>query len=373
MSDFLYMTGGLFPVPSPLYLLRMHDLGFSGVRTGYTWPDLEVKPGVYDFSKIDPGVQAYLDAGFKVVFNFGGITDSACGGFPTYGGTVAHGCIDFVDPHGGVGAGNLRYRSELPHCANPPLRIDLEALANAGEQCALRSWAKHVTATGFGNEPDDPLNPPKTLVNTRWRGDWRPVGMWAHLLNAAYARGWRRVLPNTKFWGPDTATEGFTAAMWKLQTENILLGTDTLSDPDVKWMSDQWTAVHLYDQLHTHLYAGSGHFPEDALKRVHGNGGVLAWLEEYGFDWSVPLAIGESGIENGEDPRGFLAYVTALYILELFDHITFDHITWMPTHIFFGNGTEAEMALGKYEPNQLYRDAQAMISRLTWRHRGTRS
>jgi hypothetical protein len=374
---FLHLVINQFPV-NELLLSRLRDMGVSGYRAGGDAAAnfLTDEPGIYNFSQIDEAIETTVQYG-DVFANIGAIPPEAVGGVKAYGGGLVDeprgGCLRFVRPDGGVGVDNLVYAHDLDYCENPPLNIDRQVIFNQGAAFAGRPWATKVSWVGIGNERDDPNYPTKHLIDRDWQGDWQPAAQHTLLfVDRPFIDGWKSVLPKTIIMGPECATAGYLASMYKAQTVNLLANSSLLeTSASARLIHDAWTPGYVYDVLSGHLYQNEGMpFLAGSLGRLYGWGGYIPYLKSVGWKGEIPFTCGECGPSDSspQDIALIPEFIESLWAMH-----TVEFVTLYSPHHFFGDGTiaglKAQLVANKCEPNELYGRVQKVMSRIESKHR----
>jgi len=308
------------------YAERLADMGTSGIRLSVYWPEVEPESGRFAWDVPDDAIDAITSQGMSVYLNLVDIPAHAAGGwegyrtwFPRTAKNVWPRCWD---PSGNYDP------SISAECAAPP-HIDGDALRRTAAELA-KHYGSRVRYWGMGNEPDLPVFFPPA-ISADWGASARRA---AFEQSKPFAEGIRSVIPDATLMGPETSTAGSLNAMLRAERE-----------ANAPW----------YDIISFHLYAQGGHFPEDALARIDGAGEYLAYLRDGDVRAGRPLAIGETGVEHGEDPVLVLKFLRELRARDVFDIVTL----LMP-RAFFREGT---FEAGTFEPNQLFRDVERLITR----------
>ena len=265
-------------------------LGVSIIRLfNVSWPEIETSPNQYDFvtCRLDDSIRRIRDAGMQIYLN--------------------------PSPRPGQAPAPAWHQVAS---SKPPLPcIDTAALERFAAALAEK-YGQDVAMWGWGNENDSTWDSIGVLASTAYGGDWStPAGHQFAQYTLPFARGIRSRLPDATIAGPETMTYGYASTM--LQAENDLIAT-----------SGEHRAT---DIVSTHGYAMTGHFPEDALKRLAGEGDTLEnWMKEGNALNGRREMIGEVGIEHGEDPQGLLTYAQKVRAMNRFQYVFFHDLdSWL--------------------------------------------
>lgn len=320
-------------------------LGVSIIRLAtVSWPDIETSPGVYDFNStacpLEHSLRLLQAAGLRV----------------------------YMNPSTRTGQPNAPAWHVLPSPAGDPRPyIDTKAfekfVAALVTYCSgftMPDGSPMVVLYGWGNEVDSDDDP---IGRYRWSipvspdaTDRNPWSLCAqHQWNQyslPFARAVRSVLPEATICGPETMTYGYGYSMLKAENEFLAASSGSALWPYARPVTDT---------VSTHGYAFGGHFPEDALKRLSGDGDTLeTWMRDV-LNGRAEM-IGEVGIEHNEDPFGFVTYVREITALNRFQYVFFHHIDDQLTK---GRPAKAK----SLEPNDAYLALQSELKQITSRHR----
>lgn len=336
---------------SPIWARRLAELTNRPlVRLAVYWQNVAkvaADGGVFlDWTQTSENVDVLRAAGLPYYLNLVTVAPYAAQGSTCYQEGLS-GCLDWVDPNDG--SKGLKFVPERGQCSNPP-DPDPAAIEHiAGELVREFPDAEFYA---FGNEPDDRVSSAAiaSTIDLRYGSDWGKSARWyVEKFLVPFYRGVKAANPRARVSGPECSTPGFMAEMLKWQVANGANAWDSAT-----------TTIH--------LYAGNGHFPSDTYARLDEPGGWWAYLNEVNEQYHTDIGsvlVSETGNEHGDDDRGYLTYIPALYGRgDINGVILLSDALWTPESI-----RDRDPVKNTYEPSQLYGRIQRMMLQTTSRHR----
>lgn len=296
----------------------LKDMGIDFIRLSVNADHLMTAPGIYDWRRVDASMNAVVDAGLKVYWNWTWLPAFASGGVPAYR-EYWNGCAVPTPVQPGDWTGrNWRYatREEKPYCYPPNIpHIDAQYVYWLGFDAAKR-YRTAVEWWGAWNEPGGP---------------W----YWPPIVEPPYEEGVNRLF--------DEVVVPFTHGVRDALGAVKFIGPEADGEDIFRRCLEKDTLVNVYDIVSFHPYSW-GTFPEDSYTRTRKFVDIAKSLTPKEI-WTTEVT---------DETTGRIVEWTAEMLRrfpEISAHTFFDAPQWLQA---FNTGNAV--------PTQKYRDMQMLIS-----------